>query len=243
MKRNLFAPTDFGPDSIDVQVSELLVATSDQSDVELDHSIGEVLRLLRERLHMDVVFVSEFVDGQRVFRRVEQSPGVNVIAEGEGAPLEESWCQRVVDRRLPQYIADAKRVRHDRERGIHRAARGEEAPVHHVQIVHLVRPAGPVERRTAGVVAEADGPVLVGHPREWNALADEQVAGEQALMALMAVHRAGTLLIHQLLELPDEPLVAFLVVRPIRQHDAAVPVEGHAVVGIRQVLGREPEVE
>ncbi|AOS79554.1 MULTISPECIES: GAF domain-containing protein [Hydrogenophaga] len=109
MKRNLFAPTDFGPDSIDVQVSELLVATSDQSDVELDHSIGEVLRLLRERLHMDVVFVSEFVDGQRVFRRVEQSPGVNVIAEGEGAPLEESWCQRVVDRRLPQYIADAKR--------------------------------------------------------------------------------------------------------------------------------------
>jgi len=109
MKRNLFAPTDFGPDSIDVQVSELLVATSDQSDAELDHSIGEVLRLLRERLQMDVVFVSEFVDGQRVFRHVEQTPGVKVIAVGEGAPLEESWCQRVVDGRLPQYIADAKR--------------------------------------------------------------------------------------------------------------------------------------
>jgi GAF domain-containing protein len=109
MKRNLFAPTDFGPDSIDVQVSELLVATSDQSDAELDHSIGEVLRLLRERLQMDVVFVSEFVDGQRMFRHVEQTPGVKAIAVGEGAPLEESWCQRVVDGRLSQYIADAKR--------------------------------------------------------------------------------------------------------------------------------------
>lgn len=109
MKRNLFAPTDFGPDSIDVQVSELLVATADQTDAELDRSIGEVLRLLRERLQMDVVFVSEFVDGQRVFRRVEQTPGVKVITEGEGEPLEESWCQRVVDGRLSQYIADAKR--------------------------------------------------------------------------------------------------------------------------------------
>lgn len=108
MKRNPFAPTDFGPDSLEVQVSELLVATADQTDAELDASIGEVLRLLRERLQMDVVFVSEFVDGRRVFRQVEQGPGVSVIAVGEGAWLEEAWCQRVVDGRLPQYIANAK---------------------------------------------------------------------------------------------------------------------------------------
>ena len=35
----------FGPDDIEVQVSELLVATADQSDAELDQSIGEVLKL------------------------------------------------------------------------------------------------------------------------------------------------------------------------------------------------------
>lgn len=109
MNRNPFAPTGFGPDDIEVRVSELLVATADQSDTALDSSIGEVLRLLRERMGMDVVFVSEFVDGQRVFRHVAQAPGVELIAEGQGEPLEQSWCQRVVDGRLPQYMADARR--------------------------------------------------------------------------------------------------------------------------------------
>jgi len=109
MKMNPFAPSDFGPDSISVRVSELLVATADNTDEGIDRSIGEVLKLLRERMGMDVVFVSEFVNGERVFRKVDQAPGVKVIAEGEGAPLEQSWCQRVVDGRLPQYIADAKK--------------------------------------------------------------------------------------------------------------------------------------
>jgi hypothetical protein len=109
--RNPFAPTGFGPDDIEVQVSELLVATADQSDAELDQSIGEVLKLLRERMGMDVVFVSEFVDGQRVFRKVSQAPGVDLLAEGQGEPLEQSWCKRVVDGRLPQYIADTRQDR------------------------------------------------------------------------------------------------------------------------------------
>lgn len=109
MNRNLFAPTGFGPDDFSVKVSELLVATSDQSDEMLDGSIGEVLRLLRERMGMDVVFVSEFVEGRREFRRVEQAPGVQVLAEGDSEPLEQSWCQRVVDGRLPQFIADARK--------------------------------------------------------------------------------------------------------------------------------------
>jgi GAF domain-containing protein len=108
MNRNPFAPTGFGPDDIEVRVSELLVATADQSDAELDRSIGEVLKLLRERMGMDVVFVSEFVDGRRVFRNVEQAPGVDLLSAGQGEPLEQSWCQRVVDGRLPQYIADAR---------------------------------------------------------------------------------------------------------------------------------------
>jgi GAF domain-containing protein len=109
MKRNPFAPTDFGPESLEVQISDLLIATADGSDAELDSSIGDVLSLLRERLGMDVVFVSEFIDGRRVFRKVEQGPGVNLIAAGDSAPLEESWCQRVVDGRLPQFIADARK--------------------------------------------------------------------------------------------------------------------------------------
>ena len=109
MSRNIFAPTGFGPEDIEVKVSELLVATADHSDAALDRSISEVLKLLRERMGMDVVFVSEFTNGQRVFRKVEQAPGVNVINEGESAPLEQSWCQLVVDGRMAEYVPDARK--------------------------------------------------------------------------------------------------------------------------------------
>lgn len=93
-------------DDLLVQVTELLVATSDGSDELIDNAVSDVLRLLRERMKMDVVFVSEFTDGQRVFRHVSQAPDSPVIGEGGSEPLERSWCQRVVDGRLPRFIAD-----------------------------------------------------------------------------------------------------------------------------------------
>src|SRR5438067_13665488 len=39
---------------------------------------------------------------------------------------------------LPQVIAHPERVRHDGERGVHRAARGEEARVDDVEVVDVV---------------------------------------------------------------------------------------------------------
>jgi hypothetical protein len=81
---------DFNPADLDVRISELLVATADGADEAIDASVGEVLRLIRDRLHMDVVFVSEFVDGQRILRRVEQSAGTQVLRDGQVTPLEET---------------------------------------------------------------------------------------------------------------------------------------------------------
>jgi hypothetical protein len=37
--------------------------------------------------------------------------------------------------------------------------------------------------------------------------------------------------------------VPFLIVGPIAENDAPIPVEGHPVVGIRQILRREPEIQ
>lgn len=96
-----------GDDELVVKVAELLVATSDASDPSIDQAVPEVLRLLRERMRMDVVFVSEFTDGQRVFRAVDQAPGAGVIEQGGADPLEATWCQRVVDGRLPELIPDS----------------------------------------------------------------------------------------------------------------------------------------
>ncbi|MBP7567173.1 MAG: GAF domain-containing protein [Burkholderiaceae bacterium] len=96
---------DYEPEDLQVKVSELLVATSDGSDSAIEQAVPEVLQLLRERMKMDVVFVSEFVDGQRVFRHVP--PGQTTLPVGGGDPLEESWCQRVVDGRVPELVRDA----------------------------------------------------------------------------------------------------------------------------------------
>ena len=100
---------EFGyrPDDLTVKVSELLVATADESDELVDRSVSKVLQMLRERMQMDVVFVSEFTNGQRVMRQVAAPADQPVVKVGDTAPLEESWCQRVVDGRLPRFIPDA----------------------------------------------------------------------------------------------------------------------------------------
>lgn len=97
-----------GADAFEVKVTELLVATVDEADRLIDNSVSQVLRLLRDHMKMDVVFVSEFTGGQRVFRQVEQASGQEVIAEGGSDPLESSWCQRVVDGRLPELMPDVR---------------------------------------------------------------------------------------------------------------------------------------
>lgn len=99
---------DYSPDAIDVQIAELLVATADGADAAVDGQVQEVLRLLREKLDMDVVFVSRFEGGRRTLLRVEQRAGINVLAAGQSDPVEESWCQRVVDGRLPELVRDAR---------------------------------------------------------------------------------------------------------------------------------------
>lgn len=66
------------------------------------------LRRIRSMLGMDVVFVSEFLNGSRIFRYVDAATGASVIKIGDSGLLEDSYCQRVVDGRLPQVIPDAQ---------------------------------------------------------------------------------------------------------------------------------------
>jgi GAF domain-containing protein len=97
-----FEATDFS-----VFVSDLLVATADSADASVDAAVPEVLTLLRQKLQMDVVFVSEFTGGKRVFRYVDSGDGAPQLPVGYSNPLEESYCQRVVDGRLPELMPDA----------------------------------------------------------------------------------------------------------------------------------------
>ena len=98
------------PKDISVQISELLVATSDDTDALIPASVQEVLKLIRQKLNMDVVFVSEFVDGKRVVRQVECRDEHPPMVAGQADPLESTWCQRIVDGRLPLIMNNAPKL-------------------------------------------------------------------------------------------------------------------------------------
>jgi GAF domain-containing protein len=70
--------------------------------------IESLLSMVRENLEMDVAFVSEFTGDQLVFRALEGEAESFGWREGEGFPLDESYCKRVLDGRLPNAVPDAR---------------------------------------------------------------------------------------------------------------------------------------
>jgi EAL domain-containing protein (putative c-di-GMP-specific phosphodiesterase class I) len=68
--------------------------------------IDKMLHAVREHLGMDVAFLAEFRDRDRVFRHVDAGTACS-IKPGDTLPLDQGFCQRVVDGRLPQLIKDA----------------------------------------------------------------------------------------------------------------------------------------
>ena len=71
-------------------------------------TIERLLSTVREALEMDVAFVSEFAGDQFVFRALEGDAESFGWREGEGFPLDESYCKRVLDGDLPNVIPDAR---------------------------------------------------------------------------------------------------------------------------------------
>ena len=103
----------FRDDELSITISELLVATADSTDPLLDDSVSQLLQTMRQRMAMDVVFVSEFVDGRRMFRYVDAAPDAPELQPGDSSPLEESVCQRVVEGRVPELVRDLGTVPKD----------------------------------------------------------------------------------------------------------------------------------
>ena len=72
-------------------------------------TIEDMLRDVRETLQMDVAFVSKFSEDQLVFRKLEGEAESFGWQEGTSFPIDESYCKRVLDGRIPQVVADARR--------------------------------------------------------------------------------------------------------------------------------------
>lgn len=88
---------------------------TDAEDDSLNKDIVDILRAIRTHLGMDVAFVSEFSEGRRVFRFVDSAPDVDVVSVGASDPLDESYCQRILDGRLPELIVEAASLAAARE--------------------------------------------------------------------------------------------------------------------------------
>src|SRR5206468_4477073 len=125
----------------------------------------------------------------------------------------------------------------------HGAARTEETCIDNIEIVELMRFAIAIERARLRIVAEADRAVLVRYSGKRDALAEEQVSGEKALVALVPVDRALRLLLHQALKLFDQAFVSFFVVRLVLQNDLAIAIDRDPVVRIGQIFRSKPKVE
>ena len=70
--------------------------------------IVEILSPVREVLEMDVAFVSEFAGDRFIFRILEGDAESFGWQEGDGFPLDESYCKRVLDGRVNRVVPNAK---------------------------------------------------------------------------------------------------------------------------------------
>lgn len=68
--------------------------------------LQSALTAVRKHLGMDVAYLSEFVDGRSVFRRVD-APGFEALAKvGDSHSLDDVYCQHILEGRLPELIPD-----------------------------------------------------------------------------------------------------------------------------------------
>jgi len=71
-------------------------------------AIEQMLRDVREALEMDVAFISEFEGDRLVFRAVEGDADSFGWRKEGSFPLDESYCKRVLDGRIPDVVPDAR---------------------------------------------------------------------------------------------------------------------------------------
>lgn len=78
--------------------------------VSITRNVDRVLDAVRTHLDMDVAFVSEFNGENRVFRHVASRLDPAPIRRGDSSPMEEGYCLRVVEGRIPQLIPDTAAI-------------------------------------------------------------------------------------------------------------------------------------
>lgn len=70
--------------------------------------LQDALHAVRTHLGLEVAFISQIQSGRRIFRHIDSVPDFSPIHVGDSDPVDQSFCQRVVDGRLPGLLTDAR---------------------------------------------------------------------------------------------------------------------------------------
>jgi GAF domain-containing protein len=73
-----------------------------------DRRLDQLMRLTRELLDMDLALLTEIHDGRETARRAAGEWPGPMRFQNASVPLDETFCQRMLDGRIGHYIADAK---------------------------------------------------------------------------------------------------------------------------------------
>ncbi len=81
---------------------------ADLSDVAIEPSVERAVDAVRDFLGMDVAYATEFVDGQQQFRVLRGDGDSFGMHEDMEVPLAHTYCERVLDGRLPNLMPDVR---------------------------------------------------------------------------------------------------------------------------------------
>lgn len=98
------------PAANEILMLNFLVEDKAPKAVSVDQLLPRALRALRTHLGMDIGFISQLREGRRVFRYVDaaaENPAVQVGGSDLG---DDSYCQAVIEGRLPELIPDTAAV-------------------------------------------------------------------------------------------------------------------------------------
>lgn len=101
--------TEEGPD-IQFGLSRLLRETFELRKDAIGNILQDLLEAARLHLGMEVAFISELRDERRYFRYVDQPDGAEFCTVGASDPIDESYCKKVVEGRLPELIRNAQEL-------------------------------------------------------------------------------------------------------------------------------------
>lgn len=96
------------PATLVAATRKYIIATADAA-TQSGAALRILLHDLRMILKMDIAFVAELIDGQKIYREIDHAESSAItVKSGSTAPLETTLCQRVVDGHAPEIMRDAR---------------------------------------------------------------------------------------------------------------------------------------